>query len=102
NAGAPKTLIQHLTRWAAGQDFFADARQTLLSVLDTEISPELIPGETAQSTQAVVGPYELQDFTLYWLTRYGFAPSKILFLAWTAWGAKYSYEELRKWLVVFL
>ncbi len=103
NCGAPKTLIQHLTRWAAAQDFFdADTCKTLLSVLDTEISPELIPGETAQSTQAVVGPYELQDFTLYWLTRFGMAPSKILFLAHAAWGAKYSYDELRKWLVVFL
>lgn len=102
NCGAPKTLIQHLTRWAAAQDFFADAAETLLSVLDTEISPELIPGETAQSTQAVVGPYELQDFTLYWLTRFGMAPSKILFLAWTAWGEKYSYEELRSWLTVFI
>jgi NAD+ synthase (glutamine-hydrolysing) len=103
NGGAPKTLIQHLTRWAAAQNFFdADASATLLRVVETEISPELIPGETAQSTQAVVGPYELQDFTLFWLTRFGFAPSKILFLAHAAWGEKYAYEELRAWLVVFL
>ena len=76
--------------------------ETLLRVLDCEISPELIPGATAQSTQAVVGPYELQDFNLYWLTRYGFNPSKILFLAWSAWRDKYDYPTLRAWLELFL
>ncbi len=103
NGGAPKTLIQHLIRWVAASALFdATASATLLRVLDSEISPELIPGATAQSTQAIVGPYELQDFNLYWLTRYGFNPSKILFLAWSAWGEKYSYDELRKWLRLFL
>ena len=103
NAGAPKTLIQHLIRWVAASNLFdAAASTTLLSVLDAEISPELVPGEKPQSTQAVVGPYELQDFTLYWLTRYGLKPSKILFLAWTAWRDKYSYVELRHWLEQFL
>jgi NAD+ synthase (glutamine-hydrolysing) len=103
NAGAPKTLIQHLIRWVAASKLFDDAAsQTLLSVLDTEISPELVPGDAPQSTQAVVGPYELQDFNLYWINRYGCAPSKVLFLAQSAWGGKYSYAELRKWLGVFV
>jgi NAD+ synthase (glutamine-hydrolysing) len=103
NAGAPKTLIQHLIRWVADSGLFnAEASTTLRHVLEGEISPELIPGETPQSTQAIVGPYELQDFNLYWLTRYGFKPSKILFLAWSAWREKYSYEQLRHWLGVFL
>jgi NAD+ synthase (glutamine-hydrolysing) len=103
NAGAPKTLIQYLIRWVAQSKLFDDnASTTLLKVLDTEISPELIPGATTQSTQAVVGPYELQDFNLYYLTRYGMAPSKILFLAWSAWSAKYDYKTLRHWLDQFL
>ncbi|MGD9814219.1 MAG: NAD(+) synthase [Hyphomonadaceae bacterium] len=103
NAGAPKTLIQHLIRWVADTRQFDEATsQTLRRILAGEISPELVPGATAQSTQAVVGPYELQDFNLYWLTRYGMAPSKILFLAWQAWGDTYDYATLKKWLEVFL
>ena len=103
NSGAPKTLIQYLIRWVADANLFDEATsKTLLKILESEISPELIPGAKPQSTEAVVGPYELQDFNLYWLTRYGFAPSKILFLAWTAWREKYNYAELRKWLEVFL
>jgi len=103
NSGAPKTLIQHLIRWAADTRQFDDATsETLRRILAGEISPELIPGATAQSTQAAVGPYELQDFNLYWLTRYGMTPSKILFLAWEAWGEKYDYATLKKWLEVFL
>jgi NAD+ synthase (glutamine-hydrolysing) len=103
NSGAPKTLIQHLIRWVIGAKLFDDkASATLQRVVDGEITPELVPGESAQSTQAVVGPYELQDFNLYWTTRFGFKPSKVLFLAWSAWGGKYSYEELRQWLGVFV
>jgi NAD+ synthase (glutamine-hydrolysing) len=103
NAGAPKTLIQYLIRWVAESQLFDDeASHTLLKVLATEISPELIPGATTQSTQAVVGPYELQDFNLYYLTRYGMAPSKILFLAWSAWAEKHDYKTLRHWLDQFL
>jgi NAD+ synthase (glutamine-hydrolysing) len=103
NAGAPKTLIQHLIRWVIASKLFdAAASATLQRVVDTEISPELVPGETPQSTQAVVGPYELQDFNLYLITRFGFKPSKVLFLAWSAWGGNYSYEDLRKWLGVFV
>ncbi|MBL8536009.1 MAG: NAD(+) synthase [Hyphomonadaceae bacterium] len=103
NCGAPKTLIQHLIRWVADtQGLGAETSDTLRRILASEISPELIPGATPQSTQAVVGPYELQDFNLYWLTRYGFAPSKILFLAWSAWRGAYTYAELRAWLEMFL
>lgn len=103
NGGAPKTLIQHLIRWVADSNLFdANTSKTLRSVLEGEISPELIPGETQQSTQAVVGPYELQDFNLFWITRYGFKPSKVLFLAWSAWREKYDYATIKKWLEVFL
>jgi NAD+ synthase (glutamine-hydrolysing) len=103
NAGAPKTLIQHLIRWVADQNIFdAAVSDVLASVLATEISPELVPGETAQSTEAAIGPYELQDFNLFWFSRYGVRPSKILFLAWTAWREKYDYAALRRWLELFL
>jgi NAD+ synthase (glutamine-hydrolysing) len=103
NGGAPKTLIQHLIRWVADKQIFdAGVSQTLISVLEGEISPELIPGDAPQSTQAVVGPYELQDFNLFWLTRYGMNPSKILYLAWNAWREKYDYATLKHWLEVFL
>jgi NAD+ synthase (glutamine-hydrolysing) len=103
NGGAPKTLIQYLIRWVADSKLFdATASQTLIKVLEGEISPELIPGEKPQSTQAAVGPYELQDFNLFWLTRYGLKPSKILFLAWSAWREKYDYATLKMWLGVFL
>jgi NAD+ synthase (glutamine-hydrolysing) len=93
NASVPKTLIQHLIRWVIrdGQ-FGAATNETLQSVLDTEISPELVPstagdqGEPAQSTEAKIGPYALQDFNLYYITRYGFRPSKVAFLSEHAWG----------------
>jgi NAD+ synthase (glutamine-hydrolysing) len=103
NAGAPKTLIQHLIGWVADQDIFdKKVSEVLAGVLATEISPELVPGEKAQSTQAAIGPYELQDFNLFWFSRYGMSPSKILFLAWTAWREKYDYATLRGWLELFL
>ena len=122
NASVAKTVIQHLIRWVAktGQ-FDAKTSKTLLSVLDTEISPELVPADASgaiQSTQAVVGPYELQDFNLFYLTRYGLRPSKVAFLAWHAWrdaglgrwppdfpdGARHAYDlaGIKKWLRVFL
>ncbi len=103
NGGAPKTLIQFLIRWVSDSKLFDNTTsETLIRVLESEISPELIPGATPQSTQAVVGPYELQDFNLYWLTRYGLKPSKILFLAWSAWREKYDYATLKKWLGYFI
>jgi NAD+ synthase (glutamine-hydrolysing) len=123
NASVSKTLIQYLVRWVARTHQFEDrAAATLLSILDTEISPELVPADAAggalQSTQSRVGPYELQDFHLYYITRYGMRPSKVAFLAWHAWRdtaagfwppgfpneAKHAYTlaDIRKWLGVFL
>jgi NAD+ synthase (glutamine-hydrolysing) len=122
NAGVPKTLIQHLIRWVISSGQF-DARvcEVLQSVLDTEITPELVPSdeeEELQSSEATVGPFALQDFSLFQVLRYGFRPSKIAFLAWHAWsdperGAwppgfpadkrpSYSLKEIRHWLLVFV
>ncbi|MBY0443015.1 MAG: NAD(+) synthase [Mycobacteriaceae bacterium] len=122
NAGVPKTLIQHLIRWVISSGQFDDeVGVTLQSVLDTEITPELVPGgahQDVQSSQAVVGPYALQDFSLFHVLRYGFRPSKIAFLAWHAWRdldhgrwpagfppdqrQSYSLPEIRQWLQVFV
>ncbi len=104
NCGAPKTLIQHLIRWAAKTEFDAKTGRILHSVLDREISPELVPieGGVVQKTEDKVGPYELQDFNLYYITRYGLKPSKVAFLSWQAWQGKYTLPEIRKWLELFL
>ncbi len=122
NGGVSKTLIQHLIRFAATSgEFDVETGRTLLAVLATEISPELVPADPAgktQSTQEVVGPYALQDFNLYHLTRYGYRPSKIAYLAWCAWrdparGAwppntpeadrrGYDLPEIKRWLDLFL
>ncbi|MFE5340542.1 NAD(+) synthase [Isoptericola sp. NPDC056578] len=121
NTGVPKTLIQHLIRWVADSgQFEADTNALLLEILGQEISPELVPageGEAPQSTEAAIGPYALQDFTLFWTLRHGLRPSKIAFLAWHAWrdpdsGAwppnfphdersAYDLATIRKWEVVF-
>ncbi len=90
NGSVPKTLIRHLIRWLiATRQFDAATLDVLARIVDTPISPELIPGEgddaPAQSSEAVVGPYELQDFHLYYLSRFGYRPSKVAFLAETAW-----------------
>ncbi len=89
NASVPKTLIQHVVRWVAqtGQ-LGAEASETLLQILETGISPELVPGdgdEPGQDTEAVIGPYELQDFNLYYTLRFGFPPTRVAFLAYCAW-----------------
>jgi NAD+ synthase (glutamine-hydrolysing) len=125
NASVPKTLIQHLIRWVIdARQFDVQTSATLQSILDTEISPELIPhtdderDKPAQSTEEIVGPYELQDFNLYYVTRYGFRPSKVAFLGLHAWGNKthgtwpsglpvekhnqYDLATIKKWLAVFL
>jgi NAD+ synthase (glutamine-hydrolysing) len=101
NASVPKTLIQHLIGWVAeSAEFGADVKRALRRVLETEISPELVPG--SQRTEDAIGPYELQDFHLYYTLRFGYAPAKVAFLAWHAWRDKYSLGEIRKWLRVFL
>jgi NAD+ synthase (glutamine-hydrolysing) len=118
NAGGPKTLVQHLIRWvvASGQ-FEREVGETLTRILDTEISPELVPGDELQSTESKIGPYALHDFTLFHVLRFGFRPSKIGFLAWHAWRnveegtwppnfpedkrAAYDEAEIRRWLELF-
>ncbi len=125
NASVPKTLIQHLIRWSIHTEQFDVAtREVLQYILDTEISPELIPdasgasGQPAQRTEDTIGPYELQDFHLYYLSRFGHVPSKVAFLACHAWGDRtrgdwpdfiaadkrnqYSRAEIKHWLRVFL
>ena len=92
NASVPKTLITHLVRWVAeSRQFGEQDSAVLLAVVNTEISPELVPGKAndsapAQITENVIGPYELQDFNLYYTLRFGFAPSKVAFLAHAAWS----------------
>jgi NAD+ synthase (glutamine-hydrolysing) len=101
NASVPKTLIQFVIGWVAeSAEFSADVKRALRRVLETEISPELVPGR--QSSEAAVGPYELQDFHLYYILRFGYAPAKVAFLAWHAWRGKYRLPAIRKWLGVFL
>jgi NAD+ synthase (glutamine-hydrolysing) len=125
NASVPKTLIQHLIRWAVGtRQFDEETGATLQSILDTEISPELVPageggGEApTQSTQEKIGPYQLQDFNLYYISRFGFRPSKVAFLSHNAWAVRergdwpdslpeaerreYDLATIKKWLGVFL
>ena len=101
NASVPKTLIRYLIEWnAESEEFGDDVKRALRRVLETDISPELIPGE--QKSESSVGPYELQDFHLYYTLRFGYAPEKVAYLAWNAWQAKYGLAEIRKWLAVFL
>jgi NAD+ synthase (glutamine-hydrolysing) len=123
NASVPKTLIQFLIRWAIDTDQFGEAAgEVLSSVLNTEISPELIPSDDpdkpGQNSESVVGPYELQDFFLYYTLRFGYRPSKVAFLAHHAWHDRalgpwpdlippqrrneYTLAQIKRWLEVFL
>ncbi len=125
NVSVAKTLIQYLIRWVISSGQFDQlTNATLQAILDTEISPELVPHATgdstrpAQKTAETIGPYELQDFNLYYISRYGFRPSKVAFLALQAWGDKnrgdwpdllppekrtaYDLPSIKKWLQVFL
>jgi NAD+ synthase (glutamine-hydrolysing) len=122
NASVSKTLIQHLIRFvAASGDLGEETAHILYDILATEISPELVPpgaDGVIQSTESIVGPYALQDFNLYYATRFGFSPSKIAYLSWNAWSdphrgrwpenipeaAKRAYRlpEIKQWLRVFL
>jgi NAD+ synthase (glutamine-hydrolysing) len=122
NASVPKTLIQHLIRWLIRtRQFDTPTLAVLERIVNTQISPELVPGsgeEPEHSSEAVVGPYELQDFNLYYLSRFGYRPSKVAFLAQAAWGdvatgrwpdtvpeserRAYDLATIRRWLEVFL
>jgi NAD+ synthase (glutamine-hydrolysing) len=97
----PKTLIQYLIAWVAeSKEFSLDVQRALRRVLETDISPELIPGK--QKTESSVGPYELQDFHLYYTLRFGYAPTKVAYLSWNAWHDEYKLAAIKKWLGVFL
>jgi NAD+ synthase (glutamine-hydrolysing) len=122
NVSVPKTLIRHLIRWVIqSSQFTQDVSNVLSDILDTEISPELIPGtnidEPCQKTESVIGPYELQDFNNFYITRYGYLPTKIAFMAYCTWHDKakglwpdvpadkrneYTMREIRHWLKVYL
>src|SRR5437660_9212905 len=122
NASVSKTLIQHLIRFVAASGDVSDETAAVLhDILATEISPELVPpgaDGAIQSTESIVGPYALQDFNLFYTTRYGFAPSKIAYLSWHAWRdpeggvwppsipanarRAYALGEIKGWLGVFL
>jgi NAD+ synthase (glutamine-hydrolysing) len=122
NASVSKTLIQHLIRFVAGSgDVDEETARVLYDILATEISPELVPPGAdgiIQSTESIVGPYALQDFNLFYATRFGFRPSKIAYLSWNAWSdpergrwppnipdavkRAYNLSEIKQWLRVFL
>ncbi len=122
NVSVPKTLIQYLLRWAADGNLFGKkTSEILLDILETEISPELIPEVNAeqpvQKTESEIGPYELQDFNTFYITRFGYLPTKVAFMAYCAWRDKrrgtwpdvpahrrkaYTIGEIRKWLRVYL
>lgn len=109
NASIPKTLIRHLIKWFANNSTDSKQKHTLESIIDTPISPELIPtdekGEIVQKTEDKVGPYELHDFFLYYTLRYGFSPRKIYFLSQKAFlntdKPKYSKEDIKHWMKIF-
>lgn len=106
NAGVPKTLVRHLIKYFADENSSnVKLHDTLYDILDTPVSPELLPadnGKIAQKTETIVGPYELHDFFLYYFLRFGFEPLKILRLAKQAFYNDYSEEEIRKWLKMFI
>jgi NAD+ synthase (glutamine-hydrolysing) len=125
NVSVPKTLIQQLIRWIIASNQLDPATDAILdAILKTRISPELVPGdrtdgsEPAQPTEATIGPFDLQDFHLYYISRFGYRPSKVAFLAHAAWAdrtrgrwpdmlstrdqVEYSLSDIKKWLDVFL
>lgn len=103
NASIPKTLVRHLVRYVA-EHSGEELKEALLDVLDTPVSPELLPpkdGEISQKTEELVGPYELHDFFLYYLLRYGFTPGKIYRMACRSFAGTYEGETVRGWLKIF-
>ncbi len=105
SAGVPKTLVKYLVHWVAEHELEGEARQILLDIVDTPISPELLPanenGEIEQKTEDLVGPYDLHDFYLYNMLRHGFSPAKIYYLARYAFAGEFDDETIKKWLKVF-
>lgn len=106
NAGVPKTLVRYMVRYLAENFFGAEVREVLLDIVDTPVSPELLPteedGSIAQKTEDKVGPYELHDFFIYYFLRYGFTRRKIAYMAQQAFAERYTEEEIGHWLSVFL
>ncbi|MEA3224062.1 MAG: NAD(+) synthase [Thermodesulfobacteriota bacterium] len=122
NASVPKTLIRYIIRWIVDKDLLGeDVSSCLEDILGTEISPELIPGtvdgQPAHKSEDIIGPFELQDFNNFYITRYGYTPSKVAFLSWCAWKDKgkgvwpdvpedrrheYSIAEIKHWLKIYL
>ena len=107
NAGVPKTMVRLITDYVAnvGEQFDAEIACILRDIIDTPVSPELIPtddnGEIAQKTEDLVGPYELHDFVLYYVLRYGFSPRKIFLMAQNAFEGIYDHEVIKYWMKVF-
>lgn len=106
NGSVPKTLVRYLVHWYAEAEASSEARPYLLDIIDTPISPELLPadnqGNIAQKTEDLVGPYELHDFFLYHFVRFGFRPAKLSFMAQRAFEGKYDKETIQKWLTTFM
>jgi NAD+ synthase (glutamine-hydrolysing) len=106
NSGIPKTLVSYMVKWCADELLEGAASETLLDVLGTPITPELLPlddhGRQSQETEEIIGPYELHDFFLYHMIRFGSGPAKIIFLAERAFEGLYEKEVLLKWLEVFV
>ena len=106
NCGIPKTLIRHLIEWAAGNLIDGDTGRILSKILETPISPELLPpgecGNIKQKTEDIIGPYELHDFFIYHMLGYGANPEKIVFLAFKAFKGKYTREAIKGWLSIFI
>ncbi len=102
NSSVPKTLIKHMIKILAEYKFKGEIKDILYDILDTPVSPELLPpdneGKISQKTEELVGPYELHDFFLYYVMRFGYRPSKIFFLAKTAFKDDYDEEIIYKWL----
>lgn len=105
NASIPKTLLKHLVKWIATRSYDAQTKSTLLDIVETPISPELIPadneGNITQKTEDLVGPYDLHDFFLFYFLRHGFSPSKIYFLARNAFNGKFDDSTIKHWLSTF-
>jgi NAD+ synthase (glutamine-hydrolysing) len=104
NAGVPKTLVRHLVKYFADTCQDKQLSAILRDVLDTPVSPELLPpknGNISQKTEDLVGPYELHDFFLYYVLRFGYEPKKILFLAEQAFDGEYDRDIIKKWLKTF-
>jgi NAD+ synthase (glutamine-hydrolysing) len=105
NAGVPKTLVRYMVRYAAENIYGGELRGVLNDIIDTPVSPELLPadnsGEIVQKTEDKVGPYELHDFFMYYFLRYGFTTEKIAYMAEMAFEDQYTAEEIRHWLEVF-